>query len=235
MPCEKRDSAETSQIVKPEWRSGSGDCLDCPACLLVIGFSGLILKYYLSFQIDCQGSLCSLNVLLSKLVLYFYFLSLTCFIYLIPFKCCSESSLSSFLGRFSSSLIAMVFLFLFYSPCEKIWWSLLEKGDVMILVLEVSDWKSLISCLYTDFSQKLVFYSTSDQVIFIPVANNNKMLQQIRYHHKNTLKYYLWKPWFKWWPKISFFFFLSNIAQKISVMFFSFSAFPPFQVSYSSN
>lgn len=74
MSYEKRECAEISQNVKPQWRSGSGDCLDCPACLLVIGLPGLILKCYLSFQIDCMESLCSLSVLLSKLVLYFYFL-----------------------------------------------------------------------------------------------------------------------------------------------------------------
>lgn len=54
--------------------SGSGAPLDSPASLLVIGLSDLILKCYLCFQIDCKESLCSLNVLLSKLVLYFYFL-----------------------------------------------------------------------------------------------------------------------------------------------------------------
>lgn len=52
-------------------------------------------------------------------------------------------------------------------------WSLLEEGSVMILVPKVSDWRSLISCLYTDFSQNLVFYSTSAHILFIPVANNN--------------------------------------------------------------
>lgn len=81
--CVRRERALiwSHKMVKPEvikwlnhnWnRSGSGDCLKPPASVLVIGLPYWILKCELSFQIHCKDSLCSLNMLLTKLMLYFY-------------------------------------------------------------------------------------------------------------------------------------------------------------------